>query len=121
MCGWKNWQPLWMSLLDRLLLALTIQACYADLDQIKIYVLTDKQAKAKNFKTIERNGKSYPLVSMDDERLYRHWAEGKPRDELVVNFEEVSGSIALCLYPRRDDRLRLRSHCYSGRGAALCV
>lgn len=83
---------------DAYSLALTIQACYADLDQIKIYVLTDKQAKAKNFKTIERNGKAIKLEVMDIERLYRHWAEGKPRDELIVNFEEVSGSALPCVY-----------------------
>lgn len=30
-------------------LALTIQECYGNLDQIRVYVLTDQQAKAKNF------------------------------------------------------------------------
>ena len=35
---------------------------------------------------------------MDIERLHRHWSEGKPRDELIVNFEEVSGSALPCVY-----------------------
>jgi hypothetical protein len=35
---------------------------------------------------------------MDIERLYRHWSAGKPRDELVVNFEEVSGGALPCVY-----------------------
>jgi hypothetical protein len=35
---------------------------------------------------------------MDIERLHRHWSEGKPRDELVVNFEEVSGGALPCVY-----------------------
>jgi hypothetical protein len=35
---------------------------------------------------------------MDIERLYRHWAAGKPRDEIVVNFEEVSGGPLPCVY-----------------------
>lgn len=83
---------------DAYALAVTIQGCYADLDQIRIYVLTDRQAKAKNFKAREINGKTVKLEVMDVERLHRHWSEGKPRDELVVNFEEVSGSALPCVY-----------------------
>lgn len=83
---------------DAYALALTIQGCYADLDQIRIYVLTDRQAKAKNFKPREINGKTIKLEVMDIERLYRHWSEGKPRDELVVNFEEVSGGALPCVF-----------------------
>ncbi|MBF0440178.1 MAG: AIPR family protein [Magnetococcales bacterium] len=79
-------------------LALIIQESYAKLDQIRIYVLTDKQAKAKNFKTREVNGKTIKLEVMDIERLHRHWSEGKPRDELVVNFEEVAGGALPCVY-----------------------
>lgn len=79
-------------------LALTIQECYAGLDQIRIYVLTDRQAKAKNFKPREVSGKTVKLEVMDIERLHRHWSEGKPRDELVVNFEEVSGGALPCVY-----------------------
>ncbi|OAI12068.1 abortive phage infection protein [Methylomonas koyamae] len=83
---------------DAYALALTIQECYANLDQIRVYVLTDRQAKAKNFKVRELNGKTIKLEVMDIERLHRHWSEGKPRDELVVNFEEVSGSPLPCVY-----------------------
>lgn len=83
---------------DAYVFALTIQGLYADLDQIRIYVLTDRQAKAKNFKAREVNGKVVKLEVMDIERLYRHWSEGKPRDELVVNFEEVSGGALPCVY-----------------------
>lgn len=83
---------------DAYVLALTIQECYANLDQIRVYVLTDRQAKAKNFKAREINGKTIKLEVMDIERLHRHWSEGKPRDELVVNFEEVSGGPLPCVY-----------------------
>lgn len=83
---------------DAYSLALTIQGCYPELDQIRIYVLTDRQAKAKNFKAREVNGKTVKLEVMDIERLHRHWSEGKPRDELVVNFEEVSGGAIPCVY-----------------------
>lgn len=83
---------------DAYSLALTIHGCYSDLDQIRIYVLTDRQAKAKNFKDREVSGKTVKLEVMDIERLHRHWSEGKPRDELVVNFEEVSGGAIPCVY-----------------------
>ncbi|MCZ8317199.1 MAG: AIPR family protein [Silanimonas sp.] len=79
-------------------LALTIQNTYAKLDQIRIYVLTDAVAKSKNFKAREIQGKTVKLEVMDIERLHRHWSEGKPRDELVVNFVDVSGSAIPCVY-----------------------
>lgn len=79
-------------------LALIIQEHYPNLDQIRIYVLTDKVAKSKNFRAREVAGKTIKLEVMDIERLHRHWAEGKPRDELVVNFEEVSGGPLPCVY-----------------------
>nr|WP_217638641.1 AIPR family protein [Nitrosospira multiformis] len=83
---------------DAYALALTIQGCYNNLDQIRIYVLTDRQAKAKNFKAREVSGKTVKLEVMDIERLHRHWSEGKPRDELVVNFDEVCGGALPCVY-----------------------
>lgn len=83
---------------DAYSLAITIQDSYANLDQIRIYVLTDRQAKTKNFKPIEIKGKTVKLEVMDIERLHRHWAEGKPRDEIVMNFEEICGSGLPCVY-----------------------
>jgi len=79
-------------------LALNIQECYPNLDQIRIYVLTDRQAKAKFFKAREVGSKTIKLEVMDIERLYRHWSEGKPRDEITVNFTEISGSALPCVY-----------------------
>jgi hypothetical protein len=78
--------------------AVTIQECYEKLDQIRIFVLTDRQARTKNFRPREVRGTTVKLEVMDIERLHRHWSEGKPRDELIVNFEEVSGSPLPCLY-----------------------
>ena len=77
---------------------LTIEGSYRELDQIRIYVLTDRIAKAKNFKPRDVRDKTIGLEVMDIERLHRHWAAGKPRDELVVNFEEISGSPLPCVY-----------------------
>jgi hypothetical protein len=83
---------------DAFRVAHTINEVYPSLDQIRIYVLTDRQARAKNFQAREVQGKTVRLEVMDIERLWRHWSEGKPRDELVVNFEEVSGSALPCVY-----------------------
>ncbi|KAI94729.1 abortive phage infection protein [Rhodomicrobium udaipurense JA643] len=83
---------------DAYRLALTIHESYPSLDQIRIYVLTDRQAKAKNFKAREIQGKTIKLEVMDIERLWRHWSAGKPRDELMVNFQEVSGGALPCVY-----------------------
>ncbi|KRA41482.1 AIPR family protein [Pseudoxanthomonas sp. Root630] len=79
-------------------LAVHIENGYAGLDEIRIYVLTDGQVKAKNFKSREINGKTVRLEVMDIERLHRHWSEGKPRDELVVNFDDVAGGPLPCVY-----------------------
>ena len=84
-------------------LALTIQDCYPNLNEIRIYVLTDRQAKSKSFKSREVSGKTVKLEVMDIERLHRHWSEGKPRDELVVNFEDVCGSALPCVYVPASD------------------
>lgn len=83
---------------DAYTLAIAIQKSYPDLDQIRIYVLTDRQAKSKFFKAREVSGKTVKLEVMDIERLFRHWSEGKARDEIVVNFEEVSGGALPCVY-----------------------
>ena len=79
-------------------LVLTIQESYSKLDQIRIYVLTDRRAKAKNFKSREILGKTVKLEVMDIERLHRHWSEGKPRDELTIDFVEVCGGALPCIY-----------------------
>ena len=79
-------------------LALTIREIYNGLEQIRIFVLTDRVAKSKSFKPREIGGKTVRLEVMDIERLHRHWSEGKPRDELVVDFMEVSGSPLPCVF-----------------------
>ncbi|MGF6494955.1 hypothetical protein ABIE56_003153 [Luteibacter sp. 621] len=79
-------------------LALLIQRGYRNLDQIRIFVLTDRIAKTKNFKSREVGGKVVKLEVMDIERLYRHWSAGKPRDELIVNFNQIAGAPLPCVY-----------------------
>lgn len=79
-------------------LAETLQAIYNDLEQVRVYVITDRVAKSKSFQTRDIGGKAVRLEVMDIERLHRHWSEGKPRDELVVDFNEVSGSPLPCVF-----------------------
>lgn len=79
-------------------LASLIPEVYPSLDQIRVFVLTDRVAKAKNFKAREIQGKTVKLEVMDIERLWRHLSEGKPRDELVINFEEVAGGPIPCVF-----------------------
>ncbi|MCA8102995.1 AIPR family protein [Burkholderia contaminans] len=79
-------------------LAETLQGIYNDLEQIRVYVITDKVAKSKSFKTRDIGGKAVRLEVMDIERLHRHWSEGKPRDEVVVDFNEVSGAPLPCVF-----------------------
>ncbi len=79
-------------------LALTIREIYDGLEQVRVFVLTDRVAKAKSFRTREIGGKTVRLEVMDIERLHRHWSEGKPRDELVVDFAEVCGSPLPCVF-----------------------
>lgn len=80
------------------LLALNIQQMYNDLEQVRVFVLTDRQAKSKSFKPRDVGGKLVKLEVMDIERLYRHRSEGKPRDELVIDFSQVSGSPLPCVF-----------------------
>lgn len=79
-------------------LAVTLQTIFNDLEQVRVFVITDRVAKSKSFKTRDIGGKAVRLEVMDIERLHRHTSEGKPRDELVVDFNEVSGSSLPCVY-----------------------
>ncbi|WKB50758.1 AIPR family protein [Eleftheria terrae] len=74
-----------------------LQEIYDELEQVRVFVLTDKVTKSKSFKTRDIAGKAVRLEVMDIERLYRHLSEGKPRDELVVDFTEVSGRPLPCV------------------------
>lgn len=79
-------------------LGLTIREIYNELEQVRVFVLTDGVAKSKSFKPRDVAGKSIRLEVMDIERLYRHRSEGKPRDELVIDFTQVCGSALPCVF-----------------------
>ncbi len=79
-------------------LALVIQDSYSQLDQIRIFVLTDGIAKSKQFKPREVEGKAVHLEVMDIERLFNQQSAGKPRDELVADFTASGGKPLPCVY-----------------------
>ena len=79
-------------------LAERLHSVYDDLEQIRIYVLTDGIVKTTQFKPRDIAGKAVHLEVMDIQRLYRHWSEGKPRDELVVDFNDTAGAPLPCVY-----------------------
>lgn len=79
-------------------LAESIHTIYNNLEQIRIFVITDRISRSKSFKTKEVNGKAVRLEVMDIERLHRHLSEGKPRDELVIDFNESSGQPLPCVF-----------------------
>lgn len=84
------------------ILANTIQGCQ-DLDQVRIFVLTNKLAKAKNYSPRPYRNITIKLEVMDIERLYRHIISGKPRDELVINFVETCGFPLPCVFVPQGD------------------
>jgi len=84
-------------------LAVHIERGFRDFEEIRIYVLTDGQIKTKNFKSQEVGGRTVRLEVMDIERLNRHLSEGRPRDELVVNFSEVAGTPLPCVFIRGEE------------------
>lgn len=76
----------------------TIQESYDELEQIRIYVLTNGKVKTRVFKPKVLNGKTIKLEVMDIQRLFNHMQEGKPRDELEVNFTDVAGAPLPCIW-----------------------
>lgn len=88
---------------DAYVMVQTVNAAYASLDQIRIYVLTDRTAKTGYFQSRIIEGKTVKLEVMDIQRLFNHWQGGKPRDELVINFEEVAGAPLPCVWVGTED------------------
>ena len=86
--------PLALTLQDRLLKILTKSGFMS---------LTDRQAKAKNFKTREIAGKTVKSKSDGQERLQRHWGlAGKPTRRNCGKFRgSIGGGFAMRLHSRK--------------------
>lgn len=85
-------------------LVLSIKDGYENLEQVRVFVLTDCVAKSKNFMAKEVGNKSVRLEVMDIERLFRHLSEGKPRDEVVVDFIQATGGPLPCVHVPGDTK-----------------
>lgn len=83
---------------DAHVLACLLRDSFSSIEQIRIYVITDRISKTKNFEQKTINGKTVKLEVMDIERLYHHTVAGKPRDEIVVDMKSVCGANLPCFY-----------------------
>lgn len=85
-------------------LVISIKQYFSALDKIRIYVITDRRLIARGgFAPIEHKGKSIQLEVMDIQRLFNHLQENRPRDEVLVNFEELSGTPLPCVWVPGED------------------
>jgi len=80
-----------------------ISKIYPQLESLRIYVLTDRKARVKQFASRSVGSLLVRLEVMDIERLFNHCAAGRPRDELIVNFQELSGASLPCIYVPNTD------------------
>ena len=84
-------------------LATLVRDKFTSVEQLRIYVITDRVSQTKNFMSKSINDKTVKLEVMDIERLYRHTVAGKPRDEIVVNLKELCGRSLQCVYVPKGD------------------
>lgn len=75
----------------------TVASLWGELDQLRVFVITDGKTRAKHFSTIEVHGRIVAIEAMDIERLYRHTA-GKPREEVAISFEQTIGRPLPCVH-----------------------
>jgi hypothetical protein len=75
----------------------TIKANWAEIDQLRVIVITDGQTKAKHFQTKEVHDRIVAIEAMDIERLYRHTVT-KPREEVAISFEQSIGRPLPCVH-----------------------
>ena len=75
----------------------TIQRTWHELDQVRIFVITDGWTKSKHFKGPEIEGKSILVEAVDIERLLRHMS-GKPREEIEISFPQAMGAPLDCVH-----------------------
>ncbi len=77
---------------DAYALVTEVERIFKTLDSIRIFVITDALAKTRNYAPQEVESKQVRLEIMDLQRLFNHWQQGRPRDELVVNFQDICGT-----------------------------
>jgi hypothetical protein len=77
---------------------LRIEEVWKELDQVRIFVITDGQSDKTRFSGAEVEGKLVAIEVVDIGRLHRHIAAGKPRDEITLNFIDAIGAPLQCVY-----------------------
>ena len=77
---------------DAYALVTEVARIFKDLDSIRIFVITDALVKTRTYAPHDVEGKQVRLEVMDIQRLFNHWQQGRPRDELVVNFQDLCGT-----------------------------
>lgn len=79
-------------------LVMAAEQSWKELDHVRVFVITDGKTDKKRYGGAEVEGKLVAIEIMDMERLYRHTAAGKPRDEVAFNFIDSIGSALPCVY-----------------------
>jgi hypothetical protein len=74
-----------------------------NLQAVRVFVITDGVIKEKSFKSTEEDGITISLEVMDIERLYRGMQAGLPRDEVLVDFEKLTGHLLPCVVVPRTE------------------
>lgn len=77
---------------------LRVEEIWKELDQVRIFVITDGQSDKARFSGAEVEGKLVAIEVMDIGRLHRHIAAGKPRDEIAIDFVNAIGAPLQCVY-----------------------
>lgn len=81
-----------------------VERIFGNLDSIRVYVITDARVKTRDYAPQDVEGKQVRIEVMDIQRLFNHWQQGRPRDELVVNFQELCGTALPSVWvPGSDD------------------
>lgn len=79
-------------------LAKAIMERRLDIRAVRVFVITDGVIKEKKFKPTVDHGTTISLEVMDIERLYRGMQAGLPRDEVLVDFEKLTGHLLPCVF-----------------------
>ncbi|MBH3432643.1 AIPR family protein [Pseudomonas citronellolis] len=85
-------------------LATEVERIFGNLDSIRVFVITDAKVKTRDYAPQDVEGKQVRVEVMDIQRLFNHWQQGRPRDEVVVNFQDLCGSALPSVWvPGSDD------------------
>ena len=77
---------------DAYALVAEVKRVFPEIDTIRIFIITDGVARSRNYAPAEVEGKQVHLEVMDIQRLFNHLQQGRPRDEILVNFKDICGA-----------------------------